>query len=156
MGIIRIHDILAVPLASHPGSHHIAGGTVSAGDILSAEMAAHIEQVDLLNGYCLLSDEDKARIAAGPEEAVAVYNEGMAKRNVYCTYMVGRCALYGYGGVKDKDLAETCLERASIRNSFPAAFLLKKLAVGDSDKEKQYDRRLTNIVTHVIRELRDQ
>ncbi len=115
-----------------------------------------IEQVDLLNGYCLLSDEDKARIAAGPEEAVAVYNEGMAKRNVYCTYMVGRCALYGYGGVKDKDLAETCLERASIRNSFPAAFLLKKLAVGDSDKEKQYDRRLTNIVTHVIRELRDQ
>ena len=41
MGIIRIHDILTVSFTSHPRFYHFDGRTVTARNILAAEMAAH-------------------------------------------------------------------------------------------------------------------
>ena len=79
---------------------------------------------------------DKARLAASPEEAVKVYTEGMENEDVYCTYKLGRSALYGYGREQDTNYGWTCLETAAKLKSVSAASLLVKLSAGDVERQK--------------------
>jgi len=73
---------------------------------------------------------DQARLAASPEEAVKVYTEGMERGDAFCTYMLGRCAMYGYGMEADTQLGWSCLEKAAEKSSVSAASLLARLSVG--------------------------
>ena len=88
--------------------------------------------------YASFEKLDKARLAASPEEAVKVYTEGMENDDVYCTYMLGRCALYGYGREQDTNYGWTCLETAAKLKSVSAASLLVKLSAGDAERQKGY------------------
>lgn len=90
---------------------------------------------------------DASRLAESPEEAVKVYTEGMKNDDAYCAYMLGRCAMYGYGMAQDTDYGWKCLEEAAKRKSVSAAALLVKLSVGDPAKQQQYQSTLDAILS---------
>jgi len=96
--------------------------------------------------YSAFDELDEERLAASPEEAVKVYTEGMEKGDAYCTYMLGRCALYGYGMEADSKLGWSYLEKAAEKSSISAASLLVKLSVG-YDKQTNYQEAYNIIIS---------
>ena len=90
---------------------------------------------------------DQQRLAESPQAAVGVYTEGMEKGDAYCTYMLGRCALYGYGMAQDTDRGWQLLEQAAGGSSVSAAALLVKLCAGDDKKQAHYQAVLDTILS---------